>query len=458
MLDDPEMMRRSMEMMRDPSAMQNMMRNQDLAISQIENVPGGFSALRRMYEDVQAPMMDAMADGGNGSSGGGSGGGSSGSGSGSGRNNENVNSGAAGTAMPNPWATPSSSQQNRSTGGGGGGNPMNMNMNMNAGANNNMANPFAAMMGNGNANANANPFAAAMANMNTQGNANPWANMNAPGGASTNAAGMPTPNMEQTIQMLEDPMVNQMMESLMRDPNAMQSILQSNPMLRQMTQANPQVAQMLNNPDMMRTMMDPNNLRSMMQMQNAMQGMGIGGAGGGGASGFPGVGASGVPPPALGGALPAGLDFSTLLNQMQSTSIGSSGSGAGSGANVSAGMQGMGFGGRTGGAAAPIPPEQRFRIQLQSLNDMGFDDNRVNIPALVQTHGNVNRAIDMLLTNPTPAPALLNSASIPASVGDVGSGNAGGDRESMDPTSSSMMEDDADDNADPKDASTKKND
>ena len=39
-----------------------------------------------------------------------------------------------------------------------------------------------------------------------------------------------------------------------------------------------------------------------------------------------------------------------------------------------------------------------------------------------------------------------------------GSGNAGGDRESMDPTSSSMMEDDADDNADPKDASTKKND
>merc|ERR1719416_338064 len=45
-LDDPEMMRRSMEMMRDPSAMQNMMRNQDLAMSQIENLPGGFSALR----------------------------------------------------------------------------------------------------------------------------------------------------------------------------------------------------------------------------------------------------------------------------------------------------------------------------------------------------------------------------------------------------------------------------
>ena len=51
-IDDPELMRRSMEMMRDPNAMQNAMRNQDLALSQIENLPGGFSALRRMYEDV----------------------------------------------------------------------------------------------------------------------------------------------------------------------------------------------------------------------------------------------------------------------------------------------------------------------------------------------------------------------------------------------------------------------
>jgi len=38
---------------RDPNAMQNMMRNQDLAMSQIENMPGGFNALRSMYENVQ---------------------------------------------------------------------------------------------------------------------------------------------------------------------------------------------------------------------------------------------------------------------------------------------------------------------------------------------------------------------------------------------------------------------
>eukprot|EP00957_Ditylum_brightwellii_P071761 5455013-Ditylum_brightwellii.AAC.1 len=59
-MDDPELMTRSMEMTRNPTAMKSMIRNQDLALSQIENIPGGFSVLRRLYEDAQAPMMDAI--------------------------------------------------------------------------------------------------------------------------------------------------------------------------------------------------------------------------------------------------------------------------------------------------------------------------------------------------------------------------------------------------------------
>lgn len=42
-----------MEMMRNPNAMREAMRSQDLAMSQIENHPEGFNALRRMYEEVQ---------------------------------------------------------------------------------------------------------------------------------------------------------------------------------------------------------------------------------------------------------------------------------------------------------------------------------------------------------------------------------------------------------------------
>lgn len=51
------MLRQTMEMMRNPNAMQQAMRSQDLAMSQIENLPGGFSALRRMYEEVSYSVI-----------------------------------------------------------------------------------------------------------------------------------------------------------------------------------------------------------------------------------------------------------------------------------------------------------------------------------------------------------------------------------------------------------------
>ena len=38
-----------------------MMRNQDRAMTNIENMPGGFHALERMFRDVQEPMMNATA-------------------------------------------------------------------------------------------------------------------------------------------------------------------------------------------------------------------------------------------------------------------------------------------------------------------------------------------------------------------------------------------------------------
>jgi ubiquilin len=52
-------MRQSLQMMSNPNAMQEAMRHQDLAMSRLENHPEGFNALRRMYEDVQEPLMEA---------------------------------------------------------------------------------------------------------------------------------------------------------------------------------------------------------------------------------------------------------------------------------------------------------------------------------------------------------------------------------------------------------------
>lgn len=60
-LNDPQLMRQAMEYMQNPAAMREMMRSQDLAMSQIENHPEGFNALRRMYEDVQVrPVRESL--------------------------------------------------------------------------------------------------------------------------------------------------------------------------------------------------------------------------------------------------------------------------------------------------------------------------------------------------------------------------------------------------------------
>lgn len=62
-LNDPELLRQSMEAMRNPAAMREMMRNQDTAMRNIESHPEGFNALRRMYQDVQEPLMNAASSG-----------------------------------------------------------------------------------------------------------------------------------------------------------------------------------------------------------------------------------------------------------------------------------------------------------------------------------------------------------------------------------------------------------
>jgi ubiquilin len=60
MLNDPALLRQSMEMARNPRLMNEMMRNSDRALSNIEAMPGGFNALQQMYTNVQEPMNNAV--------------------------------------------------------------------------------------------------------------------------------------------------------------------------------------------------------------------------------------------------------------------------------------------------------------------------------------------------------------------------------------------------------------
>eukprot|EP00922_Rhytidocystis_sp_ex-Travisia-forbesii_P001574 GHVS01002186.1.p1 GENE.GHVS01002186.1~~GHVS01002186.1.p1 ORF type:complete len:418 (+),score=47.28 GHVS01002186.1:987-2240(+) len=59
-LNDPQMLRQSLEMMRNPSLLREMMRSTDRAMINIEAIPGGFNALRRMYHSIQEPLWNVV--------------------------------------------------------------------------------------------------------------------------------------------------------------------------------------------------------------------------------------------------------------------------------------------------------------------------------------------------------------------------------------------------------------
>lgn len=98
-LQNPEALRTMAAAARNPQLMQEMMRNNDRQLANIESLPGGFDALRRMYETVQAPLEESLLGGGDGEGGAGAtapagahGGGIA------------TAAGASMSAMPNPWA------------------------------------------------------------------------------------------------------------------------------------------------------------------------------------------------------------------------------------------------------------------------------------------------------------------------------------------------------------------
>merc|ERR1712232_428639 len=160
-------------------------------------------------------------------------------------------------------------------------------------------------------------------------------------------------------------------------------MMSQNPMVQQLQQTNPQAAAMMSNPEMMRAMMRPENLRAMMQMQQSMQQFQSSGN-------FPAFPPMTMPQPTQGDSngidncnngRDSNIDFASLLNQMQSANI-----------NGQAAQQ-----------QQQQHPADRYRSQLQSLRDMGFDDEQASLRALHANRGNLNRAVYMLLMGNVPS-------------------------------------------------------
>jgi len=135
----------------------------------------------------------------------------------------------------------------------------------------------------------------------------------------------------------------------------------------------------MQDPNYLRTIMNPQYLQAALQMQQALAQMQQIGRQNGLAPGIPGAPAPAAPPPGPGGA-----NLGIPLFPWMPAAAG-------------------GIPGAVPPAAAAQPaepPEVRFQVQLQQLQEMGFYDATSNINALLATGGNVNAAVERLLNQP----------------------------------------------------------
>ncbi|KIM36527.1 hypothetical protein M413DRAFT_449070 [Hebeloma cylindrosporum] len=224
------------------------------------------------------------------------------------------------------------------------------------------------------------------------------------------------PNMMQT--MMNSPTFLQQMSAMMSNPAIIDQVIASNPQLAAM---GPQVRQAFQDEGFRQMLSNPEQLQQMLRMASMFQGGGLGGGGfGGGANPF-------APPPAFpapGNPNPTSTTPSSPSGQTPSSTT-TPGTGATPGAvppfplfggagNLPAMQQmfGMpfgpgagglgGFGGFGGAPAVPAtpadsrPPEERFQVQLQQLQEMGFTNASQNVRALLATGGNVQAAVEYI--------------------------------------------------------------
>merc|ERR1712137_295205 len=109
--------------------------------------------------------------------------------------------------------------------------------------------------------------------------------------------------------------------------------------------------------------MDPNQMNNMMQMASQLFG--------GGATGNTGTASTQEPNPQA-----------NMMSMM---------------ANLFGGQANAGQQAPSTASSSQMSPEARYAVQLQQLNDMGFNDQEANIRCLTATSGNVNAAIERLL-------------------------------------------------------------
>uniref|UniRef100_A0A914LA37 Ubiquilin n=1 Tax=Meloidogyne incognita TaxID=6306 RepID=A0A914LA37_MELIC len=356
-LNDPRIIQQTLEMVQNPNMFNELMRNHDQAIRNIQGIPGGEAALHRMYQEVQEPLMNSvLGDAGTGQYA------ANNTQAQNGSQNVSSRSQHAGVenaeALPNPWSRVVNlpSQQNAE----------------------------------GTASAGAAAGAAG----------SPFAMMNTPGmqslmrqvlsNSSTVESLLSSANMQQFGQMIGNPAMAEQMRSLMTNANPQLFQAMANPrVFTAMTQMH-QAMQVLNEecPQLFSSMLGGDMFRNLggilgsVNQQNqpptseasAATGVqqGTNSTSPQGPAVQPTANATSQNP-----AMPAG--FAELLGSIALMNVGN--------------MQNAG----NTGAADRQPPEERYRPQLEQLTAMGFIDQQANVQALLASFGDINMAIERLL-------------------------------------------------------------
>ncbi|XP_073045441.1 ubiquitin domain-containing protein DSK2b-like isoform X1 [Primulina eburnea] len=232
-LNDPGVLRQTLEAARNPELMREMMRNTDRAMSNIESSPEGFNMLRRMYENVQEPFlnattMDASAD---------------------------VGSNPFAALLRNQDATQTREVSNSAN--------------------------TETEMASGTTVPNANPLPNPWSNSgNSQTNntsiSNPTDDARLPSIPGLGGLGVPElermgmPDSSAFGQLLQNPAMAQMMQSFLSNPQYLDQILNLNPQLRSVLDVNPQLREMMQNPEIVRELTSPETMQQMMAFQQQL--------------------------------------------------------------------------------------------------------------------------------------------------------------------------------------------
>ncbi|XP_015675339.1 ubiquilin-4 [Protobothrops mucrosquamatus] len=355
MLNNPELMRQTMELARNPAMMQEMMRNQDRALSNLESVPGGYSALRRMYTDIQEPMFSAAREQ-------------------FGNNPFSALTGSSDTPNSEPLRT-----ENREP----------------------LPNPW-------------NPVPASQGQEpENEGSPEPVPSRSTPtisNPLGVNAAALgsgmfSSPEMQGLLQQVSEnpqlmqsaisaPYMRTMLQTLTQNPEVAAQMMVNAPLFsgnaslqEQLRLQLPAFLQQMQNPDSLSILTNPRAMQALLQIQQGLQTLQTEAPGL-----VPSLGSLGPPqPPApsAGGTAVPEPPISSILAPASASPAGDS--------NPSQQlMQHMAQLLASANSQAQSP-EVRFQQQLEQLSAMGFINREANLQALIATGGDINAAIERLL-------------------------------------------------------------